>query len=558
MQSYDDEFSKTGSSSYSSYKSQITPRSTNVQRRSGGPSGIMTRMYQSYSTSGGSGGFNAGGLGAGMSGLASIAGLGNFSGIPLRPNRGASALVAVNETREREKRELCQLNDKFAQYVEKVRFLEAQNRKLQLELEALQNKAGQGSSKIKEMYEVEMNEAKKLIDDTTRDRAAAEVKARDAEKEAGRYRKRYEEILNSRETDRSAIDRLQQQIAENEAQINLFRRRLGDLEDEARRYKAETQRLASEIARLQNEIQNETFVKSSLDTEKMALEDELAMLKQMHEADLNELRSKTVVDVNLDPSHFFRNELAQAIRDIRNEFEALNDQQRADLHNRYMMSYNELILRHQKPDLDPIQSEQQRVQEEKLRTTLLTTRNEVAHMKARNEELNNRIRELQLHIDQERDEGGRLIQKRAAEIEELRRKLEQLQKEYEEVTNMKTSLEKEINTYRELLEGTNNREGLKQIVDHVVEEARRMEAERAAGSSGVSGSISYSGGGGGRSTTISRTFISSSGSGASNVGIGGLVSGGNRISGGYSTQGGGSGGAGYSHSSSRREYTSSS
>jgi septal ring factor EnvC (AmiA/AmiB activator) len=137
----------------------------------------------------------------------------------------------------------------------------------------------------------------------------------------------------------------------------------------------------------------------------MALEDELAMLKQMHEADLNELRSKTVVDVNLDPSHFFRNELAQAIRDIRNEFEALNDQQRADLHNRYMMSYNELILRHQKPDLDPIQSEQQRVQEEKLRTTLLTTRNEVAHMKARNEELNNRIRELQLHIDQERDEG---------------------------------------------------------------------------------------------------------------------------------------------------------
>jgi intermediate filament protein if len=164
MQGYDDDFTKSGSSSYSSYKSQITPRSTNVQRRSGAPSGIMTRMYQSYSTTGGSGGFNPG---AGISGLASIAGLGNFSGIPLRPNRGSSALVAVNETREREKRELCQLNDKFAQYVEKVRFLEAQNRKLQLELEALQNKAGQGSSKIKEMYEVEMNEAKKLIDDNT-------------------------------------------------------------------------------------------------------------------------------------------------------------------------------------------------------------------------------------------------------------------------------------------------------------------------------------------------------------------------------------------------------
>lgn len=277
MQSYDEDYSKTSASSYNSYKSQIAPRPTNVQRRSGGQPGIMTRMYQSYSTSGGSGGFNASSF-AGGSALSSLA---SMSGIPLRPNRGSSALVAVNETREREKRELCQLNDKFAQYVEKVRFLEAQNRKLQMELEALQNKAGQGSSKIKEMYEVEMSEAKKLIDDTTRDRAAAEVKARDAEKEAGRYRKHYEEILNGREADRSAIDRLQQQIAENEAQINLFRRRLADLEDEARRYKAETQRLASEIARLQNEIQNETFVRSSLETEKMALDDELTMLRQM-------------------------------------------------------------------------------------------------------------------------------------------------------------------------------------------------------------------------------------------------------------------------------------
>jgi hypothetical protein len=121
---------------------------------------------------------------------------------------------------------------------------------------------------------------------------------------------------------------------------------------------------------------------------------------------------------------------------------------------------------------------------------------------------------------------------------------------------MKTSLEKEINTYRELLEGTNNREGLKQIVDHVVEEARRMEAERATGGSGAAGSISYSGGG--RSTTISRTFISSSGAGSSSAGVSGLVTGPGRVSSSYGgTQGGGGGGS-YSQTSTRREYTSSS
>ncbi len=155
--------------------------------------------------------------------------------------------------------------------------------------------------------------------------------------------------------------------------------------------------------------------------------------------------------------------------------------------------------------------------------------------------------------------GGRLIQKRAAEIEELRRKLEQLQKEYQEVTNMKTSLEKEINTYRELLEGTNNREGLKQIVDHVVEEARRMEVERATSGSGISGSISYSGGGSGRQTSVSRTYVSSTGTGSSSGGISGLMtSPGRATSTGFSATHGGGGSGSYSHATSRREYTSSS
>ena len=54
---------------------------------------------------------------------------------------------------------------------------------------------------------------------------------------------------------------------------------MADLEDEARRYKGESQRIGAEISRLQNEIQNQRFLKSSCEVEKLALEDELASLK---------------------------------------------------------------------------------------------------------------------------------------------------------------------------------------------------------------------------------------------------------------------------------------
>jgi hypothetical protein len=54
---------------------------------------------------------------------------------------------------------------------------------------------------------------------------------------------------------------------------------MNDLDDESRRYKAEAQRLSSEIGRLQTDIQNELFLKSSCEVEKLAVEDDLINLK---------------------------------------------------------------------------------------------------------------------------------------------------------------------------------------------------------------------------------------------------------------------------------------
>ena len=74
-----------------------------------------------------------------------------------------------------------------------------------------------GSSRMKEMYDIEMNEANKLVDDTRHDAAAAQAKAQLAEQELGRQRARHNEISGLREVDRREIDAIQQQIAENEA-----------------------------------------------------------------------------------------------------------------------------------------------------------------------------------------------------------------------------------------------------------------------------------------------------------------------------------------------------
>jgi len=89
------------------------------------------------------------------------------------------------------------------------------------------------------------------------------------------------------------------------------------------------------------------------------------------------------------------------------------------------------------------------------------------------------------------------------EIEEVRRRLEIANHDYQEVTNLKTSLEKEIGTYRELLESQN---GLRGYVDRIVQNAELIALERPAARIGGS-------------TTISRTVINTSGGGGSSSGF---------------------------------------
>ena len=67
------------------------------------------------------------------------------------------------------------------------------------------------------MYDIETGEAKRLIDETKRDAAAANVKTQQAEQEVKKQRARYEEVSKLRDKDRQEVDAIQKKVAENEA-----------------------------------------------------------------------------------------------------------------------------------------------------------------------------------------------------------------------------------------------------------------------------------------------------------------------------------------------------
>lgn len=81
---------------------------------------------------------------------------------------------AVKNSREREKKDTQELDEKFSNYIEKVRL--AQKRKLASELEMPTGERSQETSIVKQIYEMELSEARRLIDDLTREKTNLEIK----------------------------------------------------------------------------------------------------------------------------------------------------------------------------------------------------------------------------------------------------------------------------------------------------------------------------------------------------------------------------------------------
>lgn len=90
---------------------------------------------------------------------------------------------SVKESREQEKRDMQDLNSRFSDYLERVRTLEALNRTLADELEKLRIKWGQETAQIKVMYQAELDDFRRLLDDELKAKARLEVKAASIEAE---------------------------------------------------------------------------------------------------------------------------------------------------------------------------------------------------------------------------------------------------------------------------------------------------------------------------------------------------------------------------------------
>lgn len=404
----------------------------------------------------------------------------------ISPAMSANAAQSFVAATEREKKEMQSLNERLGNYIDRVKGLEAQNRKLVADLEELRGRWGKDTWAIKEKYSGELSSARKHMDDAGRQKAEIEVQIARLTEDINEFRRRYDEALRLRSDDKETLAHLTGQVAEAESEIDVLRQRYKSLTDEIARLNRDHTKFWDELQKARSDLDQETIGRIDYQNQVQTLMEELEFLRRVHDQDVKELQALLQREP-ADTREFFKNELALAIRDIRGEYDIIQQQTKSDMESWYKLKVQEVQGATARAGME---STYQREETSRMRNMIQDLRGKLADLESKNMMLEKQVQELTYQIEDDQRQYETALNDRDAQLRKMREECQALVAELQALLDTKQILDAEIAIYRKMLESEEHRSGVRQMVEQVVKSHSLQQQEDTESQRHVRGEVS--------------------------------------------------------------------
>uniref|UniRef100_H3BEL9 IF rod domain-containing protein n=2 Tax=Latimeria chalumnae TaxID=7897 RepID=H3BEL9_LATCH len=319
----------------------------------------------------------------------------------------------IHHIRAQEKDQIKSLNNKFASFIDKVRYLEQQNKMLETKWNLLQARGPGSKSNVDGMFDAYLNN----------------------------LRRQHDFI-------RSEKDKLLSELGYMQGQV----------EDLKTKYEDEVNRrtgLENDFVYLKKDVDEAFLIKSDLEDKLAGVTDEVNFLRSIFDEEISEMQTQikdTSVIVELNNSRNL--DLDNIITEVKSQYEQMAQKSRNEAEAAYRSKVDDLSTTAGKYG-DEVRTTKSKITD--LTRTISRYNNEIETLKGQRTAIETNIREAEERGELSiRDAKARVMELETA-LQRAKQDMAKQLREYQKLMNIKLGLDIEIATYRKLLEGEEGR-----------------------------------------------------------------------------------------------------